>query len=169
MSTTSNSRADLRSAAAAVLLLLAACATTRPAADPEAPRPALAAAATKPPRAVATPDRPDSEAPIEVERATVRPAAEVPEVLARLRRGGEETSRLAVIDVTTSVDVMEQRSAYPVIVLNGRQLTDTLTLGPRRLAALVETAALRGESSVTVTMIGDPSRTSRRAVTLRAP
>lgn len=168
MSTTSNSRADLRSAAAAVLLL-AACATTQPAADPEAPRPALAAPATKPPRVVATPNRPDFDAPIEVDSATVRPAVQVPEVLARLRRSGEDTSRLAVIDVTTSVDVMEARTAYPVIVLNGRQLVDTLTLGPRRLAALVETDALRGESSVAVTMIGDPSRTSRRAVALRAP
>jgi len=168
MSTTSNSRADLRSAAAAVLLL-AACATTRPAADPEAPRPALAAPAAKPARAAATPSRSDADAPIEVDSAIVRPALQVPEVLERLRRSREDASRLSVIDVTTSVDVMEPRSAYPVIVLNGRPLTDTLMLGPRRLAALVATDALRGESSVAVTMLGDPSRTSRRAVTLRAP
>lgn len=168
MSTTSNSRADLRSAVAAVLFL-AACATTQPVADPEAPRPALAAPATKPPRVITTPDRPDADSPIEVDSAIVRRAAEVPEVLARLRRSDEDASRLAVIDVTTSVNVMEQRSAYPVIVLNGRPLTDTLTLGPRRLAALVERDALRRESSVAVTMIGDPSRTSRRSVTLRTP
>src|SRR5690349_1460520 len=168
MSTTSNSRADLRSAAA-VLLLLTACETTEPAADPEAPQPALAAAANKPTRAIATPDRPDLDAPIEVDNATVRPATEMPEVLERLRRSRDDASRLAVIDVTTSVDVMDQRSAYPIIVLNGRPLNDTLTLGPRRLAALVEAEALRGESSVSVTMIGDPSRTSRRAVALRLP
>src|SRR5688572_20854710 len=117
MSTTSNSRADLRSAAAAVLLL-AACAMTQPAADPE------------PPRVVAPLDRPDFDTPIEVDSATVRSASEMPEVLARLRRSDEDASRLAVIDVTTSVDVMEQRSAYPVIVLNGQPLIDTLTLGP---------------------------------------
>ena len=168
MSTTSNSRADLRSAAAA-LLLLAACATTRPAVEPDAPRPALAAAATKPPRVSTTPNGPDSDAPIEVVSATVRPAREVPEVLARLRRSDDDTARLAVIDVTTSVDVMDHRTAYPVVVLNGRPLTDTLTLGPRRLAALVETSALRGESSVAVTMLGNPTRMSRRAVGVRAP
>jgi hypothetical protein len=166
MSTTSNSRADLRLAAAA-MLLLAACATTPPAADPEAPRPALAATAQQP-RPVATAPS-DSDAPIEVDSATVRPAAQVPEVLARMRRSTDDASRLVVIDVTTSVDVVDQRSAYPVIVLDGRPLVDTLTLGPRRLAALVETNTLGRESSVAVTMIGDPTRASRRAVALRVP
>lgn len=198
MSTTSNSRADLRSTAACVSLLaaranavllpaacaavvvrvaacatavvlLGACAATRPAPDPEAPRPALAAPATKPPRVVATPTRPDVDAPIEIESATVRPPREVPEVLERLQRSAEDASRLVVIDVTTSVDIMEQRTAYPVIVLNGRPLIDTITLGPRRLAALIETDALRRDSSITITMIGDPTRASRRAVPLRAP
>ena len=167
MSTTSNSRADLRSAAAA-LLVLAACATTQPAADPESPRPALAATAAQPPRVV-TP-APDREAPIEIETATVRRAAEVPEVLARLRRNPEDAAGFVVIDVRTANDLDDTpRTAYPAIVLNGRDLTDTLVLGPRRLAALVEADALRRESTVVVTMLGDRSKTSRRAVTVRAP
>lgn len=166
MSTTSNSRADLRSAAAAVLLF-AACATTQPAVDPEAPQPALAAPAARSPR-VTTPKAP--EVPMEVESATVRPAVQVPEVLARMRRSAEDATRVLVIDVRLMNDLDdEERTAYPAIVLNGRQLTQTLVLGPRHLAALVESDALRGESSVAVTMIGDPSRTSRRTVTLRAP
>ena len=163
MSTTSNSRADFRSAAAA-MLLLAACATTQPAVDPEAPQPALAAPAAR----IAT--APKIKAPIEVESATIRSAAQAPEVLARMRRKAEDTRGFLVIDVRITNDLEdEERSAYPAIVLNGRQLTQTLVLGPRHLAALVESDALRGESSVAVTMIGDPSRTSRRAVALRAP
>ncbi|HUR82113.1 MAG TPA: hypothetical protein VM733_15210 [Thermoanaerobaculia bacterium] len=163
----SNSHADLRSAAAA-LLLLAACATTRPVADPDAPRPALAVTAAKQPRVVSP--APNREAPIEIETATVRAAVEVPEVLARLRRNREDARRLVVIDVQTANDLDDTpRTAYPVIVLNGRDLTDTVVLGPRRLAALVEADAVRRESTVTVTMIGDRSKTSRRAVPLRTP
>jgi hypothetical protein len=165
MSTMSNSRADLRSAAAA-LLLLAACATTQPA-DPDAPRPALAASATKPSRVVT---RPRDRAPIEIETATVRRAADVPELLARLRRGAEGAAGFVVIDVVIANALDDEpRTAYPAIVLNGRDLPETVVLGPRRLAALVEADAVRRESTVAVTMLGDRSRTSRRVVTLRAP
>lgn len=167
MSTTSNSRADLRFAA---LLILAACATSQPVMDPEGPSPAaVGSPATKPPRVTPSPDAPDPDAPIELVSAQIHRAADVPELLARLRRDVADVSRLAVIDVRTGDLGMDLRDAYPAIVLNGRTLTDTRAVEARRLAAVVEVDALRGENVIAVTMIGDRGRTSRRTVTVRAP
>ncbi|MBV9492669.1 MAG: hypothetical protein JOZ54_00345 [Acidobacteria bacterium] len=158
MWTTSSSRAELL-----FVLLIAGCATT-PEVAPEAPRAELRAAsrATAAPRA----DVANFDGPIEIASATVRVAAEMPELMQRT--GASRDMR--ILDVRTERPLDLLRDAAAVIVLDGQPLKETIPIDDQHLIAVVPSSAVRGESSIAVTYLGAESYSmSRKRVTVRMP
>lgn len=164
MSTMSNSRVDRR-ALALVLLLCSACATAPVA--PDAPRMRKVSAPERTPPAVSPRDE-----RVEIESAVVRRASEHPELLQGLTLDPSRAADLLLIDVRTEQPLGDiQRSASPVIVLDGEPLLDTKPVDIRRLVAAVSAERLRAsEHTLAITWLGaEATTTSRKSYILRMP
>lgn len=163
MWTTSSFRAD----ALVVGIVLTAACTTAPVA-PEAPRAPLRTAMAEGPPA----GRPSTvEGPVEVDAASIRPAASEPGLLQRFGRLSSRPEDLLVVDVRTQRPLGDlARSAQPVIVLNERPLLSTIVVDQTRLIAVVPIHEVhRGDVVVAVTRLGDSTVTSQKRFVVRVP
>ena len=166
MWTTSNSHAE-RIASAMALFLVAACAATQQSIAPDAPR--------EGPRMVSRP--PIGGEPrdlhIEVTSATIRRAADDPELLRQLVPGDVDVAGAFIIDARIDRPFGDpHRDALIAIVLNGRPLTQTVAITEQRLAALITARDLapRRSNTVAVTVLGDRTRTtSRKTIEVPSP
>jgi hypothetical protein len=142
MSTTSSSRADRRGLAAGLgaLALLAACTSDAPARDaPDAPRPARQTE-------VQPGGEPTRDAPLAVREASIRPLDPADAPLA-----GEAFLQAAADPLQIEVRLAQAlepvlSTSSPIIVLNGRRLTDTRVRADRPdhlVAFLPDRAGLR--------------------------
>ncbi len=158
MSTTSNFLGD-RAALALALLFSWTCASSSIPVAPDAPREGPRQAAV-PPRVSGTP----RDQHIEVVSATIRRAADDPELLRQLAPQGNVDPNALIVDVRTDRPFGDpHRDALMVIVLNGRPLTQTIPLGQQRLAALISPQDLAPRRNVViVTRLGDRSATTSR-------
>jgi hypothetical protein len=158
MSTTSNFPGD-RATLGLALLLSWTCASSSTSVAPDAPREGPRQAVI-PARVGGTP----RDQHIEVVSATIRRAAEDPELLRQLMPQGNVDPNAMIIDVRTDRPFGDPyRDALIVIVLNGRALTQTIALGQQRLAALISPQELAPRrNTVIVTRLGDRSATTSR-------
>jgi hypothetical protein len=163
MWTMSNSLVDSVGLLAASLLLAACTMHRAPLIAPEAPR-ERATLVEAPSGGVAS--RPTAVEPAEIASAEIRRAADDPKLLAILSRGVKRAAAMFIIDVRTDRPLGDlQRSALPVIVLNGQPLTNTYAIDVQHLAALVPPDRLRSENSIAVEFLGDEVNTrARKAV-----
>jgi hypothetical protein len=132
---------------------------------PDAPRPARAA--VKPPKSSV---QSSPSGPVELRSVTVRRLDAKHEKLA-----GPEFLRTATEPLEIEVRTQRPlgnltRTSSPVIVLNGKQLSETIPLPPDRLVAfLPDRKMIRTSNSVRVEWLGDEALTrSRRSLIFRS-
>jgi hypothetical protein len=137
---------------------------------PESPRPARAVAAQPPARPLAERDARQAS-PVEL-RAVVARRVERAEAV---RLGGASFADAAREPVTLEVQTMAplgnlERDSSPVIVLNGRILSETIPLPPDRLlVVLPDQSTFRETNTVEVLWLGDETRTrTKKPLTFRA-